>query len=129
MYFSSDYGHEIPGTYCSFPTRHQAIDHFRMRHVYHWNLVSVPKQVYSCLHCQFPFHTWAELNEHILSEHNGYGLYYREPDYVAVSSPEDEDQLSLLPCTVCNDFYHDQVNGITCQLLPLVFIYLFFVHP
>ena len=42
--------------------------------------------------------------------HGSYGFYYIEPDYVAVSHPEDTDELILLPCVICNDFYHDQVS-------------------
>ena len=75
------YGHYY-GDGKSFSHRHQAIDHFRREYVYHWNYVSVPKQVYSCPHCQYPFDSWSKMDQHVMSEHNSYGLYYSEPDYI-----------------------------------------------
>ena len=76
-----------------------------------------------------------------MSEHNSYGLYYSEPDYIgkidfilvfliiiyqlhiwwkiyvnflfdftADDFADGEDQLTLLPCAVCGEFYHDQVS-------------------
>ena len=137
------------------------MEHFRRKHVYHWNLVSVPKQVYSCPHCQYPFDSWARLDQHVMSEHNSYGLYYSEPDYLGkiwqllsdlkqnffldvllswiiksawtnidclfvvcfnwvshlifliflgVECAEDIDVLALLPCTICNELYHDKIS-------------------
>ena len=30
--------------------------------------------------------------------------------FTAVEHAEDEDQLTLLPCLICNEFYHDQIS-------------------
>lgn len=105
------YGHTcgLCGAYYRF--RHHAVEHFRRRHVYHWNYVHVARQVYSCPHCQYPFDDWNQMNDHVLTQHGSYGFWYLEPDYVAISHPDGpEDSLTLLPCAVCNDLYHDQVS-------------------
>ena len=69
----------------SYPHRHHAVEHFRRKYVYHWNLVSMPKQVHSCPHSQIGFDSWAKLHKHVMSEHNSYGQYYDEPDYLGES--------------------------------------------
>merc|ERR1712083_11318 len=108
-FFAQGYGHHY-GDGKSFPHRHQAIEHFRREYVYHWNHVSVPNQVHSDPHTQLPFDSWSKMHQHVMSEHNGYGFFYTEPDYMAIEFADDEDQLTLLPCTICNEFYHDQVS-------------------
>ncbi len=49
-----------------YPYRHHAIEHFRRRHVFHWNYISLPKQVYSCPHCQIPFDSWTQMDSHVI---------------------------------------------------------------
>jgi hypothetical protein len=108
LYIPGHGHHCIDGA--SYPHRHHAVEHFRRKYVYHWNLVSMPKQVHSCPHSQIGFDSWAKLHKHVMSEHNSYGQYYDEPDYSAVEHAEDEDELTLLPCLICNEFYHDQIS-------------------
>lgn len=77
-------GHQCKICWAIFPQLHQVFDHFRRRHVYHWNCISVPKQLHACPHCQLPFSSWKQMHHHVIQKHQGYGEYYFEPDYVAV---------------------------------------------
>ena len=68
-----------------YPHRHHAIEHFRRKFVYHWNLISTPRQVHPCPHSQKGFDSWEKLHQHVLSEYNSYGQFYDEPDYLGES--------------------------------------------
>ena len=89
---------------------HQALDHFRRRHVFKWNCISVPRQMHACPHCQLPFSSWTLMDNHVIQKHQSYGLYYMEPDYTAVDLGDTLDELVLLPCALCNDFFHEQID-------------------
>ena len=93
-----------------FEQRHHAIEYFRRRYVYHWPYISGSRQVFPCPHCQLSFDSWEEMHQHVIEEHGSYGFYYCEPDYVAIAYPGHPDELEMLPCPVCNDFYHDQIS-------------------
>jgi len=108
--YLTPFGHQCGACGGMYERRHHAVDHFRRRHVYHWPYISVSRQVFPCPQCQNPFDNWEEMHQHVIKEHRSYGVYYCEPDYVAIAYPGHQDELEMLPCAVCNDFYHDQIS-------------------
>lgn len=88
---------------------HEVLDHFRVKHVYHWDLVSTCQDRFSCPHCQLSFSSWDLMHSHVVKEHGSYGVWYIEPDYVSVKA-NGHEELVLLPCPVCHDCFHDQAS-------------------
>jgi hypothetical protein len=102
------YGHQCRICGGLYRQRHHFLTHFRRRHFYYWNFISMPSQVFQCPHCNHHVDSWSSLHEHVINEHRSYGIFYMEPEYVAVFDPYAPDELVLLSCAICDTHFHDQ---------------------